>query len=199
MAAFVPRLENIEILAMALREHYDASTANPSPAFSAEVRGPIYGLDLDEQLGPHPACFSPHEFFVFVRTIGTEFGRANMPPTQICQGVLRSELRVVPNSNADGGARLNNAAGPQLQLQGIPVLFAMVAFERGDAAEYAEFDRIVGVVHERCCASARDALGDVTRRGVGWALCVMGIGRDSTTRSLPQVVAFAAVRRQRPR
>lgn len=119
-----------------------------------------------------------------------------MLPTQIGQGVLRSGLRVVSDSEAGAGARarLHNALGPQLQRQGIPVLFAMVAFWGGDAAGYAEFDRIVGVVHERVCASTRDGLGDITRRNIGWAVCVMGIWRESTIRPLPPVVAFAAVR-----
>ncbi|KAK8133336.1 hypothetical protein PG984_005348 [Apiospora sp. TS-2023a] len=203
---FVPRIENIQIVAVGLREHCDASTLNPSPAFSAsDPHGSLYRLDFQERLGPYPACFSEDEFEAFRRTVGTEFGRARMMPTQIGQGVLQSSRRnMVPerrqravqnNNNGQAGER---AMIPDVsQLPGIPVLFAIVSLARGGDEEHAEFRRVFAVVHERWCALTRERFGngDVTRRGVGWALCIMGNWREATTRSLPPVVFFVFIRR----
>ncbi|KAK8094982.1 hypothetical protein PG997_001667 [Apiospora hydei] len=164
---------------MDFQEHFPAAVSHP-----LRDRCPLHFIDFNERMGPTSACFANVEWDMYTAFLEMEFGFVDLEITQMSESVLRSESWVVP------GRPINpEGERPYDDLQGIPVLFVMVALRHpNNAEEQADFRRAAGMVHDAIIRMLD--LVHPTRVNVGWALCIMGNGPAAASHSLSPRVAF---------
>ncbi|KAK8094993.1 hypothetical protein PG997_001678 [Apiospora hydei] len=159
----------LDLRTMEFNEHFPEDTLLPGAREHPRYRRyGAYVIDFAQRFGPFPCRFTDAELLVQGLIIEHEFEMVQMQARQISAGVLYSEFRIAPGQQAqpvaDPGAYAAFAAGGGLlELQGIPVMFALISLPHADAEDLAEFRRVAQVVHE---ASSRFSS---TTPSSGWA------------------------------